>query len=263
MPLVRLHHRGAIEGWLRRDAPMHLYELGDLDDFFWPHTEWHALAAANGEIEALALMYRATELPVLLLLGGEDRRDAARRLLVELEPELPARFYAHLVPGILDALPSVTREPHGSHDRMVLTSPARLAAVDSTEAIALGPGDIDAALAFYRGAYPGNWFDARMLETGTYFGVRRDGELACVAGVHVVSRALRVAALGNIATAPAARRQGLARVATAAVGQSLARQSIDLIGLNVASDNAAAIALYRELGFERVGRYDEVLVTRG
>ena len=35
-----LSDRGRIEDFLRADAGLHLYELGDLDDFFWPRTTW-------------------------------------------------------------------------------------------------------------------------------------------------------------------------------------------------------------------------------
>jgi ribosomal protein S18 acetylase RimI-like enzyme len=99
-----------------------------------------------------------------------------------------------------------------------------------------------------------------MLETETYFGIRRDGVLVSVAGVHVVSRSHRAAALGNITTDPSVRGQGLARIATAAVCRCLLDRNVDLIGLNVESQNAAAIGVYRKLGFERVAGYDEVLV---
>jgi ribosomal protein S18 acetylase RimI-like enzyme len=254
----RLVDRGAIEARLRRDAAIHLYELGDLDDFFWPHTAWYA---ASGPDSPIALLYAATELPVLLVMGRDEDRPAARALLVELQPILPRRFYTHLVPGIVDALgPSAHLEPHGLHDRMLLVDRARIDAVATEAALALGPADHDEILALYRRAYPGNWFDARMLETNAYFGVRHEGVLVSVAGVHVLSRRYRVAALGNITTDPAMRGRGHARVATAAVCKALGAD-VELIGLNVESTNAAAIGVYRKLGFESIARYEETQVT--
>jgi ribosomal protein S18 acetylase RimI-like enzyme len=259
--LVRIEDRDVLEAWLRRDAAVHLYELGDLDDFFWPHTTWRGLVR-DGELRAVSLLYSATELPVLLVQGRDGDREILRALLAALSPELPSRFYAHLTPGIADALgPSFSREPHATHDRMVLADRARIDGVDTREASLLGPGDVTELTAFYASAYPGNWFDARMLATGTYFGVRRGGSIVSVAGVHVVSRGRRVAALGNIATAASARGRGLARIVTAAVCKALANDA-DPIGLNVASTNAAAISLYRTLGFERVTCYEEALFTR-
>jgi ribosomal protein S18 acetylase RimI-like enzyme len=259
MPLVSLRDRDAIESWLRRDAAVHLYELGDLDDFFWPSTTWYGLADGP-TVHAVALLYTATTLPVLVAMGRESTMLAVRALLAELAPVMPARFYAHLVPGSADVLArSFDLESHGTHDRMVLVDRARALAVDAREAVPFGPADEAELLAFYARAYPGNWFDPRMLATGAYFGVRRGGAIASVAGVHVVSRRHRVAALGNIATDPELRGRGLARLVTAAACQSLA--DADPIGLNVADDNHGAIAVYRSLGFERVTCYEEHLAT--
>jgi GNAT superfamily N-acetyltransferase len=196
----------------------------------------------------------------VLLLGREDRANAGRALLRELAPRLPSRFYAHLIPGIVDLLgASVTIEPHGLHDRMILGERSHIGVVDTRAAQQLGPSDREELLGFYRQAYPSNWFDARMLETHSYFGVRHEGRLASVAGVHVVSRSYNVAALGNVATAPEHRGRGFARIATAVVCKAL--DEIDAIGLNVESVNRGAIALYESLGFERVASYDEALVT--
>ena len=38
MQRICLHDQTTIEAVLRRNALLHLYELGDLDDLFWPYT---------------------------------------------------------------------------------------------------------------------------------------------------------------------------------------------------------------------------------
>ena len=110
---------------------------------------------------------------------------------------------------------------------------------------------------FYRRAYPETWFTARMLATGRYVGVRREGRLACVAGVHVYSPTWGAAALGNVATLPELRGQGLAQGACAALCLLLLGDGIETIALNVRADNDAAIAAYARLGFETVTPYWE------
>ncbi|MHB8902244.1 MAG: hypothetical protein ACYC6Y_26090 [Thermoguttaceae bacterium] len=35
-----VHDKGVIEAFLRRNMPLHLYELGDLDERFWPSPTW-------------------------------------------------------------------------------------------------------------------------------------------------------------------------------------------------------------------------------
>jgi predicted GNAT family acetyltransferase len=97
-----------------------------------------------------------------------------------------------------------------------------------------------------------------MLETGRYVGIRRDRELVCVAGVHVWSPTWRVAALGNVATLPAARGNGLATAACATLCRILLDDGIETISLNVRADNHAAIRAYEKLGFAHAADYDEV-----
>ncbi len=122
--------------------------------------------------------------------------------------------------------------------------------------VAMGPAHLSEALALYEHSYPGNWFDARMLETGRYYGLWDAGRLVSVAGVHVYSRRYRVAVLGNIATHPAHRGQGYATRVTARLCRTL-QDEVDHIGLNVKADNIAAIHCYQRLGFETVATYAE------
>lgn len=249
--LVTLHDRAALERRLRRDPRLHLYELGDLDDFFWPHTIWYGL----DDESAIALLYIASDLPVLLALG-----DRAHDLVSKLTPILPRRFYAHLAVGAARALGATWNvSPRGLHDRMVLVKPNELDEVDTKESTSLTAQHASELETFYASAYPGNWFDRRMLETGGYRAVRRDGRIVSVAGVHVLSRKYRVAALGNVATNAAFRGRGLARIVCAALCKDLLAIA-DPIGLNVLSSNAAAVALYQQLGFVRIAQYEEAMV---
>ncbi|HAG98892.1 MAG TPA: GNAT family N-acetyltransferase, partial [Ktedonobacter sp.] len=42
MTAVCLHDKQEIEAFLRGNIYLHLYEIGDLDDFFWQYTTWYA-----------------------------------------------------------------------------------------------------------------------------------------------------------------------------------------------------------------------------
>lgn len=263
MHVETLSDRTLIERHLRRDAALHLYELGDLDDFFWPHASYRALVDGDA-IVAMGLLYSASDLPVLVAMAHPPAADTVRSLLVGLREELPPRVYAHLAPDTHDALGSAFHvDKHGVHERMVLADLSKVDAVDTREACTLGPADRAEVEALFARAYPGNWFVPRMLETNTYAGVRKNGLLVAIAGVHVVSRTMRVAALGNVTTDPSRRGEGLARIATAAVCHTLRGMDVATIGLNVESTNESAIALYRRLGFDRVASYEEVMITKG
>lgn len=251
--------RRQIERFARRDEGRHLYELGDLDPFFWPQTRWFGQLGPDGELAALALLYSGQSLPTLLALARNDA-PAMTDLLGAIAERLPDRVYAHLTPGLREPLAArFPRHDHqGRHLKMTHVDRDRLMPHPG-EVRRLGPRDEDDLRALYELSYPGNWFDARMLQTGQYFGIRQAGVLVCVAGVHVYSPRYRVAALGNVTTDPRWRGRGLARRATAHLCTSL-YQTVKTIGLNVKADNAAAIACYRCLGFEPTGEYDEVLL---
>jgi ribosomal protein S18 acetylase RimI-like enzyme len=259
MQLVSLHDRAAIESLLRTDAPLHLYELGDLDDFFWPHTTWYGLEEA-GVVRATALLYTWADLPVLIAHGRAPQGETVRDFVARLARVLPRRFHAHVAVGALRGLDRTWRvEPRGVHDRMVLADPSALEDVDTSRAVVLTADDAAELERVYASAYPGNWFSPRMLETGFYRGVREGDRLVSVAGVHVVSSKYRVAGIGNVATLPAFRGRGLGRTTVVALCRALAG-TVDLIGLNVDQSNRPAIAMYEALGFSCVAQYEEALV---
>jgi len=253
---ILLHDKPLIESALRRNTQLHLYELGDLDDFFWDHTTWYA----DDSLREIVLIYNGVNPPVLLALTHDPAR--MRTLLNATRPHLPKNFYAHLSDDLVDIFADDYEiESHGLHLKMSLTTPRPVDAVNSSEAFNLTSNNLDEIKALYEVSYPGNWFDARVLETEMFFGVRREKKLVSIGGVHVYSPHYRVAALGNITTHPDHRGQGLAMISTAKLCQEI-RKHVDHIGLNVLANNASAIACYKKLGFEEVARYGEWLLIK-
>lgn len=255
MTVVMLEDKRRIAAFLRRNPGAHAYELGDLDDFDWPYTRWFGWEC-EGQLKQLVLLYSEPPVPVLLAIAEEPLEVMAGLLRATFDA-FPHELYAHATAPLLDTLAEryvVSRAaPHlklalARHDRL----PAHAAPVDL-----LGAADLAEVEALYSAAYPGTWFGPRMLATGRYVGIRRNGQLVCVAGVHVHSPTWRVAALGNVATLPAVRGRGLARAACAALCLMLLADGIETIALNVRADNAAAIAAYTRLGFEAVAEYVE------
>jgi len=258
MNVTILHDKDEIESFLRRNTPIHLYELGDLDEFFWPYTTWYALKE-NGQINALVLLYSNLELPTLLAIT--DDLYVTRALLHDLLPLFPRRLYAHLSGDLTSVFTGAYHmDSHGLHYKMALIEPAHLEQVNTSDVIVLTVDDAEELQTLYRVSYPGNWFDPRMLETGYYYGIRRAATLVSVAGVHVYSPRYRVGVLGNVTTHPAYRDQGLGKAVCAKLCAELLK-IVDDIGLNVMADNTIAIAAYRRLGFEVIGEYEEGLLS--
>jgi len=255
MNTVCLHAKDEIEVFLRRDPYLHLYALGDLDDFFWHHTTWYALKE-HQQIKQLVLFYTGTSVPVLLGITEESTK-LMEELLQSIIHLLPKRFYAHLSGNLAGVLASDYQiRSHGLHYKMALTDSSRLESVDTSGVMQLSASNVSELEELYRESYPGNWFEPRMLETGYYYGICQGAALLSVAGVHVYSQQYGVAALGNITTHPLFRGKGLGKIVCAKLCQTLL-QTVDYIGLNVKADNKSAIACYTKLGFERIATYEE------
>lgn len=260
MHLVSLHDSATIAAFLQRNPLIQLYELGDLDPFFWPQTVWYGLYD-GAELRQVALLYTALDVPVLLA-NAVAPRETMRMLLERLLPLLPRRVYAHLDATLIDVMAaSYNVEPYGAHLKLGLTAPERLTDIATGQVVQFGPQDRAELEAFYAASYPDNWFAARMLETDRYYGIRTDGAIVSAAGVHTYSREFSAATLGNVTTHPAYRRRGYSRAVCARLCQALRDDGIRHIGLNVKADNNAAIGVYQALGFTVVAEYAEYLLS--
>jgi GNAT superfamily N-acetyltransferase len=255
---VRLHDKEGIRTFFSKNIPLHLYEIGDLDEFFWPYTAWYALKDADS-LKAVVLLYTETSLPVLLALAEDPA--FTRELLQSLIPTLPGRYYVHLSPALEDVFQGSRKlVSHGRHYKMALTRAALLDSVDVSQVIPLTSDDLADLENLYEQSYPRNWFVPRMLKTNQYFGIHGPRGLVSVAGIHVYSPTYKVAALGNITTHPDFRGQGLGKAVTAKLCLSLL-ETVEYIGLNVQVNNEEAIRCYRKLGFEVIGSYGEWMVS--
>jgi ribosomal protein S18 acetylase RimI-like enzyme len=253
MRLVTLHDRDEIESRLGPSAAAREFSVGELDDFFWPSATWFGLV--EGEfVHAAAVLYTTAELPMLVLLGLAGRHN--RTLLELISPLLPSQFASRLLEGCGDVLSGggFKLEACGHYARMVLNDRSRIDRIDiraTTQFVAIDESDV---VRFYARATPDSVLTTRMFSQGDYFGVRKAGRIASVAAIHLVSRRHAVAALCDVATDPEFRGLGFARMAAAAACRAHASAST---GLDVATENLAAIQLYRSLGFDHVTCYED------
>ncbi len=248
MPEVsRVRDRTRIERFLRGDPSLHVFAIGDLDDFHWPYTTWYALEE-NGEILQMVLVYRDPP-SVLHALTSQDQIDGMCDLLKAIRRLLPPHLYGHLTPGIAEGLgDSYEVKRRGVLRKMSLADPLAIENADTGPVSRLGESDAGALRHLYLASSPGTAFDARMLATGQFFGVYQDEALVGAAGVHVYSPSYRAAALGNVATHPAHRRRGIATAVVGGLCRSLL-EAVDHIGLVVDDTNDGAITCFSRLGF--------------
>ncbi|NUR51375.1 MAG: GNAT family N-acetyltransferase [Hamadaea sp.] len=233
--------RDEVRALLTRHPGRHLLAIGDLDDAFWPHTRF-----VHGWGQTL-LLYTGLQTPVLLAVADPPPTSMGSLVTAFLD-ELPDRFYGHLSEEAAEALrPHFTLDVHGVLAYMSVEPVTVPEPRETVEEI--GTADLTEIQALQQAANPdGGFFEPDMLRAGPYLGVRRDGELVAMGGTHTWSATERVAVLGNIATHPAHRRQGLAAAVTAALCARFSG-AVDVVGLTVDVANTPAIRCYAGLGF--------------
>jgi ribosomal protein S18 acetylase RimI-like enzyme len=251
-----IRDKDEIYRFLSGTPDLQLYAIGDLDDFYWPYTTWYAIYEKN-EIKSIALLYSGMSPSTFLLFHDKDSYYSTQ-LLKSVKPLLPEKLNVHLSPGLIDVFgrESVI-EDYGQNYRMVLMNAPEQISDENIRKMTVR--DLNEINSLYRIAYPSNWFDSRMVETRKYFGYFNKGMLVGIAGIHVYSMQYRIAALGNIATHPDFRGRKIAYKLTSYLCNNLMK-TVDLIGLNVKSENSAAIKCYNNIGFEIRSSYDECLV---
>jgi ribosomal protein S18 acetylase RimI-like enzyme len=247
-----------IRAVLESDRDWAVYALGDLAPERFALCDWHYQPANP---QALLLLFRGFDPPVLFLLGGAAASDSLLDEIGGVE-----RLYLHVRPDILPALearyliPRVERMWRMVCREVVPLSPAEEGLVR------LGAEDVPALQRLYAdgeaaGEAPGFFLPA-MVTDGVYFGTREGRELVAVAGTHLVVAAEGVAAIGNIYTRRDRRGRGLARALTARVTGELIRSGFETIALNVAQGNSIAIRIYEQLGFRRHCAFVEGVARR-
>ncbi|MCB9640012.1 MAG: GNAT family N-acetyltransferase [Myxococcales bacterium] len=262
MAARELTNREEIEPYLRKNVGLHMYALGDLEEPYWSRTRWWGWEE-RGELRSVLLLYHGDEGPCLL--GLTDELSPMQRLLAEVEGDLPSPCYAHLSPRVAQALlrKGWSAEKKADLFKMVLTAPEFLEVVRDDGVLTPTDKDYDALEALYKVSYPGHWFTRSRLSEGWVRGIKEGNRWVAVAGVHVVSRQMKVAALGNITVHPEARGAGLGMRITGSLCRALHEVGIKDIGLNVRIDNKVARSCYERLGFSVVASYGEFVLQRG
>ncbi|MFB6265002.1 MAG: GNAT family N-acetyltransferase, partial [Bradymonadaceae bacterium] len=189
------------------------YLLGDLDPAYDEFCNWYGARRPNGDLDSLMVHYEGLSLPPVLAVGS---RPGVAAILDRFGESLPDRFHFHVHENHIPAL----EERFGIAElrtmrRLSMHRAAYQPRDPDPRVRGLGHEDTAAIMELYE-YYPDNLFEPHQLETGLYFGIDADdGGLASIAGVHVVSQAHDIAAIGNLVTRPDERGRGLATACTA------------------------------------------------
>ena len=249
-PVPRLTDLAAVRARLETDRPWAAYALGDLAPGFAEYSEWFS------EGQALALLYRAFETPVLFTLGD---RHAIDRLLDEIQHE--PKMVLSIRPEILPFVKARWRVEHETAMWRMIVDPAGFRPALTEGVVRLGLADLAGLHRLYAdgeaaGEVP-DFFSPDLLAQGAFFGVYEGEELIASAGTHVVAPAESAGAVGNVYTRRDRRGHGLASRVTSAVTAELLEMRLCTVALNVNQRNDAAIRVYHKLGYRRYCPFHE------
>ena len=236
------------------------YHIGDLDDFYFKDCIWRADVDENDEIKDIALIYNGLMTPTVMLFSIADDYEL---FIIEIIQYLPLRFYCHFLKDYTETLDRFYhREPLGTHYKMKLTS---LKDINNTqqngEITRLNRNHKEKLINLFNVAYPDNYFNEKMLDTGKYLGYIINDKLVGVSGVHTCSDEYNISVLGNITVHPSYRGRGIGTVLTSELTNELNSEG-KTIALNVHSENTAAIKSYQNIGFEIIREYEESLFIK-
>ncbi len=257
-----------IRALLNADPVWAAYALADLQPAYAPYSRWHVAHGPAGYsgpcmpgLPGLVMLFTRLTPPALFAAGDPAAvaaamaetcaaLDAPESVYMTLRAEhVPAaeRYYdfsQDLRPMWRMALVDATAwheaeivaqvEAHGA--RLVRLTPAHSARIR--------------ALLAHGGPFAPDAFEPYQTEDGVFYGVEdAQGELLAVGGTHIVDWQAGIAAIGNMYTHPAQRRQGYGRAVLRAILAGLDEGGASHIILNVDQRNTRAKTLYEGHGF--------------
>ena len=262
MTIVReIKNKELLHSFYSRDRVIYAYQLGDLDDAYFPWCKWWGgFNPETDELETIILLYSGLSVPVVMISGNCER---LADLLGEVHSALPDRFHCQVAEDHIDIMAR-------DYDISGLTARSRMAlyrddfvkAPRDPQVVRLGHSDTARIVELYR-HYPDNFFEPYQLESGLYFGIHdgSGGPLVSAAGIHVLSEAFDVAVVGNLVTHDSFRGKQMARRVTGRLLNELFER-VSLVALNVAEDNVPAVRTYQHYKFEPYFRFFDGTVKR-
>jgi RimJ/RimL family protein N-acetyltransferase len=245
--------RSMLRAFLETDRLYSAYALCDLDDREFLRTRW-GVASVAGRPIAVVLQYAGYAPQPIFVMGENPGIAAVLSTIIKPRAAYVAAKKEHLAALAgnyrVEAGPAMLRMwVDSAHFRPFPADVQRLLPVEIGELNRL-----------YQLGFA-SWLPASAITDGLYYGIRVGGRLVSAAGTHVISRAAKLAVVGNVMTHADFRGRGYATAVTGAVTADLLK-FCDQVVLNVRADNPPALAAYRRLGYQVSMTFEERLIHR-
>ena len=245
--ITEFNDKTALRNYFKSDIINSCYHMADLNDDNFSRCRW-LVKEEGGVISSVLLVYSHPKATTILSLGGDP---GFKEIIEGYGDGLPASFYFHLfddhMPVARDLL--AVRNVHPFY-RMYVRRINLSDRVNDTGGIRQLKNADHKLIADLLLHHPGNFFTNGMLRTGYYYGIIRHGKLAAMAGIHVFSEDDGIAVLGNVVTREEYRNKGYSERCVRHLVNVL-MDKVDVIALNVKTDNTAAIRVYEKIGFKK------------
>lgn len=98
MKVIDIKDKNQILDYLQNNIYLHIYSIGDLDDFFWPYTKCTSLED-NNKIKSVILTYDRHGSPVILMLS--DDIPSIKCLINETMERTPCSWREKTIPCLV------------------------------------------------------------------------------------------------------------------------------------------------------------------
>jgi len=236
---------------LVRDPVWNCFALADLEPPLRAYSQFALASYDGGKAWATCLILRHPIIGEVLSPSGHEEGIAAilREIALPEHPLLQVQE-AH-VPLLQHSYQPEPETSWGRLLRMALVSaswlPQESPSPRPVQQLTLT--DLPALQDFYS-RHVGGRLSADLFAQGLYFGAYEGNRIIAAGGTHALAHRSHLAVLGNILTAPAARRKGYATAITSTLVAKLFEQGFSPVILNVFADNVNAIRVYQRLGFQ-------------
>lgn len=232
---------------LQSDPGWSAYALADLDPTYQEFCTWRVAGTA------VVLEYGGLQPPVLFAIGPVDQVGSIFNTIP------PGNYqYTFLEQHYVAIRSRLQVQKETRMWRMVLDPDKFTGAIpDSAKHLTSDNAAAIEKLIKAQPDGPDAYHPSQLNHPGIFYGLYADSDLVALAGTHIVSPAMSVAAIGNIFTHPDWRGKGLCQQVTQAVTSHLIQEGIELIVLNVSMKNAPAVACYEKVGFNPYCQYLE------
>ncbi len=268
--IKQLDDKALIRGYLGRDVCRFAYMLGDLDEPYWSNAEFFGAFSPDptgspaSTLQAIVLRYRPIDPPPVISAGEPEAVGAILKTLHDTY-RLHQLVY-HAQPDHMAALQTHFQTQDATAMWRMIVSPDRFRdapnwSSESGESIRrLTAADSESAKQLFSAFPLDEWTfadaapiapSAGQLESGAFYGAFEHGELAALAGTHIISSQEKIGAVGYVFTRPTSRGKGYAAGCTAAVTRHLLNRGLTLVALNVKQGNTPAIRAYERIGYVR------------